>query len=254
MGGVVRPWHKVFLREECRQLGTGRRVRAGPEDTGGKGMGEEYRLELIRSSRKTVSIEVTRDGTVLVRAPKRLSENVIRQMIGERSDWIDKHIRHMREIHQPLRDEEMITKEQLQDLTRRAYALLPPRIEAFARRMGVTYGKITVRCQKTRWGSCSTKGNLNFNCLIMLTPDRIIDYVIVHELSHRVEMNHSDRFWQEVEKYIPDYRSCHVWLRDNGGRIMDRVDRGERNGSTALLNAGRLPRLVIGDDGALGML
>jgi predicted metal-dependent hydrolase len=87
----------------------------------------------------------------------------------------------------------------------------------------VTYGRITVRNQRTRWGSCSSKGNLNFNCLLMLAPPDILDYVVVHELCHRKEMNHSPKFWAEVAKVIPDYKERQKWLRTEGSNIMRRM-------------------------------
>ena len=86
--------------------------------------------------------------------------------------------------------------------------------------MGVTYGKITIRHQKTRWGSCSGTGNLNFNCLLMLVPEQVLDYVVVHELCHRKEMNHSPRFWKEVEAIFPEYREARKWLKDHGGSLI----------------------------------
>ena len=93
--------------------------------------------------------------------------------------------------------------------------MIPPKVEHFAKIIGVDYGTITIRMQKSRWGSCSAKGNLNFNCLLMKTPDEVIDYVVVHELCHRKEMNHSPRFWAEVEKIIPDYKKRRSWLKTN---------------------------------------
>ncbi len=89
--------------------------------------------------------------------------------------------------------------------------------------MEVDYGRITIRCQKTRWGSCSTKGNLNFNCLLMLAPSDVRDYVIIHELAHRKHMNHSKDFWKEVEIMIPDYKEKRKWLNTYGEDIMRRV-------------------------------
>ncbi|HAN50208.1 MAG TPA: metal-dependent hydrolase, partial [Lachnospiraceae bacterium] len=90
--------------------------------------------------------------------------------------------------------------------------------------MGVDYGRITIRHQKTRWGSCSGKGNLNFNCLLMLTPPEVQEYVIVHELCHRKEMNHSYRFWAEVEDVLPDYRVQEQWLKTNGGALIGAME------------------------------
>ena len=89
--------------------------------------------------------------------------------------------------------------------------------------MGVTYGKVTIRSQKTRWGSCSARGNLNFNCLLMLTPPEVQDYVLVHELAHRIEMNHSPRFWKIVENVLPDYKRRKQWLRKEGTLLIERL-------------------------------
>ena len=85
--------------------------------------------------------------------------------------------------------------------------------------MGVTYGRISIRSQKTRWGSCSAKGNLNYNWKLMLCPERVQDYVVVHELAHRKEMNHSPAFWAEVEKILPDYRERRKWLKTYGQTV-----------------------------------
>ena len=104
-----------------------------------------------------------------------------------------------------------------------AKQVIPEKVAYYARLMNVTYGRISIRRQKTRWGSCSREGNLNFNCLLMLAPPEVLDYVVVHELSHRLEMNHSARFWAQVAKVIPEYRTPRKWLKEQGGRLMLRM-------------------------------
>ena len=100
---------------------------------------------------------------------------------------------------------------------------LPEKVRFFAEKIGVSYGRITIRSQRTRWGSCSVKGNLNFNCLLMLCPEYVQDYVVIHELCHRKEMNHSAAFWAEVEKHCPDYRIRRKWLKDHGASLIARL-------------------------------
>ena len=115
-------------------------------------------------------------------------------------------------------------------LAQKAVAELPPRVRAYAARMGVTYSRITIRNQQGRWGSCSSTGSLNFNCLLMLAPAEVQDYVIVHELAHRKEMNHSDAFWAQVEAVLPDYRERRKWLNSQGKILLARMRWGTKEG------------------------
>lgn len=108
---------------------------------------------------------------------------------------------------------ESLTAQEIEMLAQKALQVLPKKVEYYAAKIGVTYGTITIRNQKTRWGSCSSKGNLNFNCQLMLFPEEIQDYVVVHELCHRKEMNHSPRFWNEVGRIMPDYEERRKYLR-----------------------------------------
>ena len=117
---------------------------------------------------------------------------------------------------------EKLTMQEIQELADQAVKVIPQRVAYYAPKIGVDYGRITIRNQKTRWGSCSANGNLNFNCLLMLTPSEVIDSVVVHELCHRKEMNHSDRFYAEVLRVFPDYWKWNRWLKENGGQLMQR--------------------------------
>jgi predicted metal-dependent hydrolase len=176
-----------------------------------------YRL--VRSSRKTVSLEVKPDGSILVRAPRRLSERAIREFVISKEPWLREKLRKIesRPVLPPL------TEAELHALKQQAQADLTGRVRHFASLAGVTYGRITVRAQRSRWGSCSQAGNLNFNCLLMLAPPEIRDYIVIHELCHRKHMNHAPAFWAAVEALCPDYRKRRAWLKDNGGGLIARL-------------------------------
>lgn len=182
-------------------------------------------VNIIKSNRKTVSIRVNPDLSVTVRAPKRATNRDIDRILKEKESWIIKQIARINHENEALKEysEPKLTNAEIRKLADEALKVIPKRVEHYAKIMGVTYGRITIRNQKTRWGSCSSKGNLNFNCLLMLTNPEVIDYVVIHELCHRKEMNHSARFWNEVAKVCPDYRKHVKWLKEEGHLIMRRV-------------------------------
>ncbi|MDO4617169.1 MAG: M48 family metallopeptidase [Lachnospiraceae bacterium] len=177
-------------------------------------------IRIIKSSRKTMTLEVNAKGEVIVRAPYSMPDAKIRSFIKEKESWLVKTLTEVEEKKNNHAQVEALTEEELNRLGDLALKVLPERVKLFASMMGVSYGKITIRCQKTRWGSCSAKGNLNFNCLLMLAPEKVQDYVVVHELCHRLEMNHSGRFWAEVERVMPDYRIYRQWLKEHGSELM----------------------------------
>ena len=171
--------------------------------------GEEILLK--SSSRRTLSVELRPDASLLVRAPLGVSEAGIISFLEGQSAWIESM------------PSDSLSDEEIKTLADEAMLDIPKRVRHFAPLVGVTYGRITIRNQKTRWGSCSAKRNLNFNCLLMLTPPEVRDYVVVHELCHIREMNHSARFWAQVGRVLPDYRVQVRWLRENGAAIMRRM-------------------------------
>lgn len=182
------------------------------------------RPEIIRSSRKTLGLEVTPEGMLRIRAPYGVSEDVILRFFESKSAWIQKSLAKVRARQEQLKEEEAqygkLTEAELKVLKMQAEEVFPARAAFYAEKMGISYGRITIRRQKTRWGSCSQSGNLNFNCLLMLAPPGVVDYVVVHELCHRIEMNHSPRFWKLVGEVYPDYDRWKRWLKENGGRLM----------------------------------
>ena len=184
---------------------------------------ENISVEVIRSRRKTISLEIRRDLSVCLRVPLKTTDSEICAFLREKEGWIRKHLQEMQRKAEVQRQIPKLTNEELQELAERACRVFPEKVAYYAKKLGVTYGMITIRNQKTRWGSCSAKGNLNFNCLLMLTPEEVVDYVVVHELCHRIEMNHSKRFWNLVERILPDYRQSRMWLKKHGEEIMIRM-------------------------------
>lgn len=176
---------------------------------------------LVRSSRKTLAVQIRTDGTVIARAPLRMPKDRILCFLSEKASWIRMQQGRMQE-RENMRQQARIHLDAAQEkeLRERAKSVLTQRTAYFARQIGVTYGRITVRDQKTRWGSCSQTGNLNFNFRLILAPLEVLDYVVVHELCHRRQMNHSTQFWQEVAQVLPDYRKRKAWLTENGWRLM----------------------------------
>ena len=170
----------------------------------------------IRSRRKTIAIQIDRNGQVILRTPYGITKRQAEKFLDEKKDWILKNIR---QVENRKTDQIMISEEQRREGIERAKRIFPERTAYFALRMGVDYGRITIREQKTRWGSCSSKGNLNFNWKLILAPPEVLDYVVVHELCHLKEMNHSKAFWDEVGKVMPEYETYKLWLKENGWKL-----------------------------------
>ena len=185
-------------------------------------MSLETKITIIHSNRKTLSIEL-KPNEIIVRAPIRMKEKEIYKFIESKKDWIDKHLAKLNERQKVLDDLKPFTQEEIKQFIAKAKIDIPKRVEFYAEKIGVTYNKITIRSQHTRWGSCSSKGNLNFNCLLTLVPPEGLDYVIVHELCHRLEMNHSQAFWEKVAKTLPDYSQQRKWLKDHGSALIGRL-------------------------------
>ena len=183
----------------------------------------EYNVEVRRSKRKSAAIKITADMQIVVFVPLYVSDNEIERMVISKSKWIDEHMLKVQSTIDERSKLEKITFEQIKELADQAVEYIPKRVKYYAEKENFIYNKITIKNLVSRWGSCSTKGNLNFNCLLMLTPDYVIDYIVVHELCHLREMNHSEKFWAEVEKIIPDYQRAELWLKQNGGNLISRM-------------------------------
>ena len=178
---------------------------------------------VIRSARKTLQVEIRPDGEVLVRSPQYLSDAEIRRFVETKADWIEEHVANVKMRTRQAAEVERLSMEDVRRLADEAARDIPERVRRFAPVVGVQYGRITIRNQKSKWGSCSSRGNLNFNCLLMLAPPSVRDYVVVHELCHLVELNHSKRFWTLVSGVLPEYRKEEQWLKTQGMLIMRRM-------------------------------
>lgn len=175
---------------------------------------------VIHSDRKTLALQI-KNGELIVRAPKRISYSTIERFVWEHRAWVEKHL--ARAEKQQAAALPPLTEEELRALTSEARRVFAERVAYYAPIVGVSYERITVRHQSTRWGSCTAKGNLNFNCLLLLAPPEVLDSIVVHELCHRKEMNHSPRFYAEVYRVCPNYDAAHKWLKEHGQELMSRL-------------------------------
>ena len=167
--------------------------------------------ELVRSKRKTLAVQVTREGRVIIRAPLRLAKYRIEQFVTEHADWIARALadqQFRREAH-PEPD-----AEKQAELIRRAKAELPSKVRYYANLMGLHPTGLKITSAKTRFGSCSGKNSICFSWRLMDYPEPAIDYVVVHELAHIAHHNHGPQFWALVERYMPDYRQRRAMLRE----------------------------------------
>ena len=213
--------------------------------------------KLVRSNRKTLSLIVETDGTLTVRAPLRMKEADIRRFIDAKQDWIKRKQAKVREeavvSHRYVDGETfwylgnkiplcivptgkpVLVMDSSFKLTKsaqakgesvftawyreRARTVLTERVEFFVHEHGFEIGKIRITSARTRWGSCSSKNALSFTWRLVMVPLDVIDYVVVHELCHLKEMNHSRAFWAQVEAILPDYKRRRKWLKDNGAKL-----------------------------------
>jgi len=166
--------------------------------------------EIRRSDRRTLALEVDREGRVLVRAPRFVSQRQIKSFVSEHEAWLQKALersaRRREEHPEP-------TEEQRRELIQKARAILPGKVAHYAARMGVRPTGITITGARTRFGSCSAKNRLSFSWRLMLYPEEAIDYVVVHELAHIRHHDHSPAFYAFVASVLPDHKQRRALLR-----------------------------------------
>jgi hypothetical protein len=164
-----------------------------------------------------VRLVVHHDGRVVVTAPRFASKQMIEQFVASKSEWIKEKLAHFKKHPRVLVPKH--TKKEIVAYKKQARQLVEARIKHFNAIYNFKFQRIAIRNQKTRWGSCSKKGNLNFNYKIVLLPPELADYIVVHELCHLGELNHSRNFWALVEKTVPNWRELRMSLRKDQIRL-----------------------------------
>ena len=214
--------------------------------------------QIIRSNRKTLSLSINENSDLVVRAPHRVSDGEIQKFISEKSDWIDKKQRlvkaHLEDSENQLSSDQCLYLGSLYPLKidnnsvepisfnghiftitnfnrerislslkswykKRFIEVALPRLSYFSDKYNLSFNQVRVKEQKTLWGSCSSKNNINLNYLLIMAPMKVIDYVIVHELVHTIHKNHSAKFWQKVETIMPNFKDARYWLKENGYKL-----------------------------------
>lgn len=164
----------------------------------------------MRSSRRTLAVEVTREGEVIVRAPNRCSARVISEFVRAHEDWIAAHIAIQKERAASMPEP---SEEEIAELRRRAKEILPEKVRYYADLLKLCPTRITITGARTRFGSCSAKNAVSFSWRLMRYPEDAIDYVVVHELCHIAHHNHSRDFYALVASVMPDYKRREKLLR-----------------------------------------
>ena len=159
----------------------------------------EYRV--IRSARRTLALQIEKNGGLVVRAPFHTTDARIATFVSEHTDWVERQRARIAERTLP-----PLSAAEIAMLRARAEADLPTRTARWAERMGVSYTRVTITSAQKRFGSCNSRGGIAYSYRLMQFPESVIDYVVVHELAHRREMNHSARFYAIIEQQLPDYR------------------------------------------------
>lgn len=180
---------------------------------------EDLRLSVCmeRGGRKSLTVSVTPQGELLIKAPLAMSDREIERFLNGKRYWIYKQgIRVRREAASRVQISETEEKAYREQARKQLLA----RTDHYKQILGVEYGRIRIGDQKTRWGSCSSRKTISYNWRLIRMPEEIQDYVVVHELCHLLHMDHSRAFWNEVAGVLPDYQERRRWLKENGGRFL----------------------------------
>lgn len=178
---------------------------------------------MVRNNRKNLTIHVNNKLQVVVRVPIKTKDREIKALLERYDGWIKESLIKMKAQIDSMQGLTKLSPAEIIKLKKELMPMIKSRVEHFAEVIGVQPGKITIGAQKTLYGSCSPVGNLSFNCALAMMPPEVVDYVVIHELCHLLERNHSKVFWDIVEGYCPEYKTHKKWLKQNGGKILYRL-------------------------------
>ena len=166
-----------------------------------------------------MEIQIDDFGRAVMRVPLTAPEDDVRKFFLSKREWAEMHAEKLkRSVGDP-----GFTEAEVKTMSDAALRIIPPRVRYFAEALGVPFGRITVRNQVTKWGSCTAGGDLNFNCMLAAMPEKVLDSVVVHELCHIMHRDHSPAFYKTVRSVMPDYDVWRAWLRENGSAYMRRM-------------------------------
>lgn len=175
----------------------------------------DFEYELVRSDRRTLSAEITPDGRLLVRAPERMRLSEIEKFLADKEYWIVTHLDRAKKRDTKF-DRDRYTELEIEEMKRKTRETVLPLVEKYKHLVGVEPSSVKINRAKKRFGSCGPNNGINFSCYLALYPIEAVEYVVVHELCHILEHNHSARFYAQIERVMPDYRARCQLLRDAG--------------------------------------
>jgi len=183
---------------------------------------QERSVRVVRAGTKSARLRVEQDEVVLY-VPFHTAEETVKAILRRHRRWIANRQAQLTQMQSTARERPPFAPEELEKLRQDARRVIAARVAYYAPLVGVYCPRITIRFQKTRWGSCSAKGNLSFNGLLLLAPEGTLDAVVVHELCHLRRMDHSPQFYGEVLRVMPDYKEHHDWLKRHGRELLSRL-------------------------------
>jgi predicted metal-dependent hydrolase len=175
-------------------------------------------VQVMYSKRRSIVLQV-KNGQIFLKAPLRTPIKFLEDLVAKKQHWIKDKIELSIKVLEYRENKKSISQETAAIYKKEFGAYLEEKVNFYAEQIGVTFNKISIRKTVSRWGSCTSKGNLSFSIFLWNKPNHVIDYVIVHELCHRKYMNHSKAFWNLVEVSYPEYQLAEKWLKINGNKV-----------------------------------